>query len=117
MGNLAGAQYWSGERESARASYEHAIDLAESYLGEGSDNQSVMADLAEYYGMVGQHDRGIELLEAVIRKEIHDPYSMGAIAESYEILGELGRGQCGADVRPGAGGLVAAGRGHGHGDR
>jgi serine/threonine-protein kinase len=90
VGNLASAQYWSGERESARASYEHAIDLAESYLGDDRDNQAAMADLAEYYGMVGQHDRGIELLEAVTRKEIHDPYFMGAIAESYEILGERG---------------------------
>ncbi len=88
VGNVASAQYWSGERESARASYKHAIDLAESYLRDDSDNQSVMADLAEYYGMVGKYDRGIELLEAVTRKEIRDPYSMGAIAESYEILGE-----------------------------
>jgi len=91
VGNMASAQYWSGERESARASYEHAIELAESYLGEDSDNQSVMAELADYYGMVGQHDRGIELLGAVTRKEIHDPYLMGAIAESYEDLGERER--------------------------
>ena len=50
-----------------------------------------MADLAGYYGMIGQHDRGIELLEAVTRTEIRDPYFMGTIAESYEDLGERDR--------------------------
>jgi len=91
VGNLASAQYWAGERESAAASFERAIELGESCLEERSEDQSVMADLAGYYGMVGQHDRGIELLEAVTRKEIHDPYLMGAIAENYEDLGERER--------------------------
>jgi len=91
VGSLASAQYWAGERDSAATSFERAIVLGESYLEEDSDNQSTMADLAGYYGMVGQHDRGIELLEAVTRTEIRDPYFMGAIAESYEDLGERDR--------------------------
>ena len=88
VANLASAQYWSGERENARRSFERAIELGESYLEEDSDNHSVMADLASYYGMVGRHDRGIELLDVATRQEIRDAYFMGTIAESYEDLGE-----------------------------
>jgi len=88
VGSLASAQYWAGERDNAATSFERAIVLGESYLEEDSDNQSVMANLAGYYGMVDQYDRGIELLEAVTRQEIRDAYFMGAIAESYEDLGE-----------------------------
>jgi len=33
---------------------------------------------------VGQRERGIEMLEAATREEIHDPYMMGAVAESFE---------------------------------
>jgi len=88
VANLASAQYWSGERESARASFDRAIELGESYLREDSDNQTVMANLASYYGMVGEPDRGIELLGVVTRQEIRDPYFMGTIAESYEDLGQ-----------------------------
>jgi len=91
VGSLASAQYWAGERDSAATSFERAIELAEAYLEEDSDNQSVMADLAGYYGMVGKYDRGIELLEVVTRKEIRDPYFMGTIAEGYEDLGERDR--------------------------
>jgi len=88
VANLASAQYWSGEREKARASFKQAIELGESFLEEDSNNQALMADLASYYGMVGEPDRGIELLEVVTLQEILDPYLMGTIAESYEDLGK-----------------------------
>jgi serine/threonine-protein kinase len=92
VANLASALHWSGEREGARSSYLRAIELAESVLEDGSgDNQTVLADLAGYYGMVGQPERGIELLEAFSLQEIHDPYMAGAIAESFEDLGERDR--------------------------
>ncbi len=88
VANLASAQYWSGEREKARASFKQAIELGESFLEEDRDNQTLMADLASYYGMVSEPDRGIELLAVVTRQDIRDPYFMGTIAESYEDLGE-----------------------------
>lgn len=92
VANLASALYWSGEREGARTSYLRAIELGESVLEDGSDDyQTVMAGLAGYYGMVGQPERGIELLEAFTPQEIHDPYLMGTIAESFEDLGERDR--------------------------
>ena len=91
FGNLASALHWSGEHESARTSYERAIELAESVLEEDGTDQSTMTDLAGYYGMVGQHDRGVELLELVTRQEILDPNLMGMIAESFEDLGERDR--------------------------
>ena len=92
LANLASALYWSGERGGARTSYLRAIELAESFLEDGSSgNQTVLADLAGYYGMVGQPERGLELLEAFSLQEIHDPYMMGAVAESFEDLSERDR--------------------------
>jgi serine/threonine-protein kinase len=90
-GNLASALHWSGERERSRASFELAIGLAESLLEIDPDNHAVTATLAGYYSMIGQRDRGIELLEALTRTEIRDPYTMGTIAESYEDLGDRDR--------------------------
>jgi serine/threonine-protein kinase len=89
--NLASAQYWSGDRDSAEANYELAIELAESFLEVEPTNYPVMSDLAAYYGMVDRNDRGIELLEIVIRQEIFDPNEMGSIAESYQDLGQPDR--------------------------
>jgi tetratricopeptide (TPR) repeat protein len=88
VGNLASALYWSGDREAALASFELAIDLAESLLEADPDNHEVMAALAGYYGMVGRKDRGIDLLDVVTRQEIRDPYFMASIAEGYEDLGQ-----------------------------
>jgi len=63
------------------------IDLNEGILADG-DSPTVMTDLASYYAMVGQRDRGNELLETVTRQEIRDPLLMGSIAESFEDLGD-----------------------------
>ena len=91
VGNLASAQYWAGERESAMASFEHAIELGEAHLANGVSDDQAEVNIAGYYGMVGEPDRGVELLESVTKKAIQDPHLMGAIAEAFEDLGERDR--------------------------
>jgi serine/threonine-protein kinase len=87
-GHLASAQHWSGRRESALANFAFAIERAESVLAGQPDDYSVMADLAGYYGMIGEQERGLELMAIVTRQEILDPFFMGSIAECYEDLGQ-----------------------------
>ncbi len=91
LGNLAGARYWGGEKERAKVSYQQAIDLAKKNLVNNPGDASVMADLAGYHAMIGEHDRGLELLEIAVRSDIRDAYVMGAVAESFEDLGERDR--------------------------
>jgi len=90
-GNLAGAYHWGGRRSEGAAAYRHAIEVCEARLGETPEDPWLMANLAGYHGMVGQREAGLELLERVIQGEIHDVQLMGAIAESFEDLGERDR--------------------------
>ncbi len=91
VGNLAGAQYWGGEKDRARQSYRRAIELGEEFLATDPRSASVMADLAGYHAMIGERDRGFELLEMATQSDIRDAYVMGAVAESFEDLGDRER--------------------------
>jgi serine/threonine-protein kinase len=88
VGNLASSLHWSGEREAAQSVFADAIELAEIQRAADSSDPAVVIDLAGFCGMVGDYDRGRGLLESVRGYEILDPFLMGAIAESYENLGE-----------------------------
>ncbi len=91
VGNLASALHWSGERENARFAYLRAIELGESLLVTDGDNHSLMVDLAGYYGMIGEPDRGLELMGEVVKNDISDAYFMGTIAEAFANLGQSDR--------------------------
>jgi predicted Zn-dependent protease len=69
-------------------SFEVAIERAESVIVDQPDSHTVMNDLAGYYGMIGEPDRGLELMTIVARQEILDPFVMGTIAEAYEDLNQ-----------------------------
>jgi len=86
FGNLASAEYWAGERESATSNYQTAIELGEALLDEEGDDVGVMVDLAGYHAVTGQPERSMELLEIVADEEIADAQIMGAIAECYADL-------------------------------
>ena len=88
VGNLAGAQHWGGERDRARLSFQRAIELGEEFLATDPHSASVMADLAGYHAMIGERDRGLELLAIATQSDIRDAYVMGAMAESFEDLGD-----------------------------
>jgi serine/threonine-protein kinase len=88
VGNLAGAQYWGGEKERAQETYRRAIELAEEFLEKNPRNASVMADLAGYHAMINERDRALELLEMATHCDIRDAYVMGTMAESFEDLGD-----------------------------
>jgi len=88
VGNLAGAQHWGGERDRARLSFQRAIELGEEFLATDPHSASVMADLAGYHAMIGERDRGFELLAIATQSDIRDAYVMGAMAESFEDLGD-----------------------------
>jgi serine/threonine-protein kinase len=87
-GNLASAQHWSDQRESALANFGHAIEHAESLMKSEPDNYIAMTSLAGFYGTIGEPERGLELMAIVTRQEILGPFFMGSIAESYEDLGQ-----------------------------
>lgn len=91
LGNLAGAQHWGGERDRARLSYQRAVELAEEFLAKNPGRAAVMADLAGYHAMIGERDRGFELLELATQSDIRDAYVMGTLAESFEDLGDRDR--------------------------
>jgi hypothetical protein len=50
-----------------------------------------MADLAGYLAMVGNRDRGLELLEEAVRRDIRHTHVMAAIGESFEDLDDRDR--------------------------
>jgi hypothetical protein len=52
---------------------------------------SVVADLAGYLAMVGNRDRGLELLEEAVRHDIRHAHVMAAIGESFEDLDDRDR--------------------------
>jgi tetratricopeptide (TPR) repeat protein len=86
VANHANALYWGGNRVEARPVFERAIELAEAQLDDMPGDPSVMADLAGYYAMVGNRDRGLELLEEAVRRDVRDAHVMAAIGESFEDL-------------------------------
>ncbi|MCU0304049.1 MAG: protein kinase [Thermoanaerobaculales bacterium] len=71
--------------------FQRAAGLAEEALTRDADNPDLLAKLAGYYAMLGQRDRGLELIERAIALAPTDPGVMASIGESLEDLGDRDR--------------------------
>jgi tetratricopeptide (TPR) repeat protein len=91
VGALASAQHWGGNRDAEAATYRRAIDLAEAHTADEPNDIDALASLAGFYSMVGQTERGLEVLESAIQLRIQNHQQMAAIAESFEDLGDRER--------------------------
>ena len=90
-GNLASAYYWGGDRVQAEEAYHRAFQLGEELLDSPPFGVDLPALLAGYCGVLGDHARGLELIETAIALGPEHGESMFTIAESLEDLGERDR--------------------------
>ena len=90
-GNL-GYAYRNGiEPEKAKQAFARAAELAEERRRAAPDDLELTATLASYYAMLGEQDRGLELLGPVAAAEPTNPMIIPLIAETYEDLGDRER--------------------------
>jgi len=90
-GNLAHAYRFGLEPAKAEECYRHAVDLGEQYLADRPADPWIYTDLASYHAMLGNRDRGLELLEVEVSRDPSDPQIIAKIAEDFEDLGERDR--------------------------
>jgi serine/threonine-protein kinase len=62
MGNLADAYRWSGQKDSAKATYEKAIALAYKQLEVNPKDTEALSCLALYYGKTGNSSQSVDFM-------------------------------------------------------
>jgi len=87
-GNLAYAHKYGVEPDEAEAAFRRAIELASELYRKKPEDFTLAAVLAGYHAMVGEDQRGRELLDPVAAAEPTNPMIVPLIAETYEDLGE-----------------------------
>jgi serine/threonine-protein kinase len=90
-GNLAAAHQLARQWIEAERAFLRAIELGEAAVAANPDDDFMTVDLASYNGVVGNQERGSELLQKVVSKDPQDPYLMGSIAEAFKDLGKRGQ--------------------------
>ena len=90
-GNLGYASRFGIEPEKAEEAFDRAAQLAEKALAEAPGDLDIAVALAGYHAMLGNWERGLELLDAVVEADPTNPMLVPSIAEVYEDLGERER--------------------------
>jgi serine/threonine-protein kinase len=90
-GNLGYALRFSVGPEQAESAFRQAVDLAEARLADQPDDQGLSVTLAGYHAILGQRERGFELIERVLAVEPTNPLIIQQIAEVFEDLGDRER--------------------------
>ena len=80
-GNLGFAYRYAASPEKATAAFRRARELAEASLAQAPGDLALATDLANYHAMVGERERGLEVIDAVIGAKPSDPGLIGDIAE------------------------------------
>ncbi len=89
-GNLACALYWAdGRRDEGVAMYRKAIALAEKRLSQAHDDAATTARLADYYGMVGERESALAMIER--STGLNDVEVFYRLACAYASLGDTER--------------------------
>jgi serine/threonine-protein kinase len=86
-GNLGYAYQFGVEPDKANAAFERALEMAEKMRATDPDNHQHAVLIAGYHAMLGERERGLEVLQTVIDAEPTDPLYMSLIAEASEDLG------------------------------
>jgi serine/threonine protein kinase/tetratricopeptide (TPR) repeat protein len=90
-GGLAWSYASGVDAAKAEAPFRRAAELAAAELARTPDDPTLAAQLAGYYGMLGERDRGLELIETAIRLQPQDPIAIATIGETLEDLGDRER--------------------------
>ena len=87
-GFLAYSFMYGDQTDRAKETFRRAVELAEAGLLRAPDDLWIRTDLADYYAMLGERERGLSLLETVAEAIPDDPQLVGWIAEAFEDLDE-----------------------------
>lgn len=88
-GNLGLAYFGTGQNdEKVHSTLRKAIELAERMREIMPGNNLILADLANYYAIIGNREQVDNLLGQLVSSKIQDPGIMIIIAETYEMLNE-----------------------------
>ena len=89
-GNLADAYYYGGEIAQSVEPYKKAISMAEQQLKVNPRNQDVLADLADYYSMLGDRTQALAYLDQALELRQGDKELLFIAAVVYNQLHETG---------------------------
>jgi len=89
-GNLGDSYYYGGNRPGAAETYRKAIELAEQQLKLNPSDASVLADLANYYSMLGERKQALALLDRALQLGHGDKELLFVAAGVYNQLRETG---------------------------
>jgi serine/threonine protein kinase/tetratricopeptide (TPR) repeat protein len=88
---LGTALHWGGSPERAVPAFKKAVEIGERELVDSPDDPLILANVGGSYGMLGEVERGLPLVEKAALQELSDPQTMAAIAEAFEDLDERER--------------------------
>jgi len=89
-GNLADAYYYGGDTSQSIEPYKKAISMAEQQLKVNPRDQVVLADLADYYSMLGDRKRSLTYLDRALELRHGDKELLFIAAVVYNQLHETG---------------------------
>jgi tetratricopeptide (TPR) repeat protein/TolB-like protein len=88
-GNLGFAQTYAGDLEGAQRSFQRAIKMAETLLGEeGPETVELPSDLASYHAMIGDRDSARRFQETAVARLPIDSEVPVTLIETFEIMGD-----------------------------
>jgi serine/threonine-protein kinase len=90
-GNLAYAYKFGPAPEKAEASFRKAVELAEIARKTEPRDWWVLTDLAGYYAMLDDREKGLKLIDQVVAEEQQEPQLIAHIAETLEDLDDRER--------------------------
>jgi len=89
-GNLADAYYYGGQTSQAVEPYKKAISMAEQQLKVNPRDQNILADLADYYSMLGDRKQALAYLDRALELRQGDKELLFIAAVVYNQLHETG---------------------------
>ncbi len=89
-GNLADAYYYGGDSAQSVEPYKKAISMAEQQLKVNPRDQAVLADLADYYSMLGERKQALSYLDRALELRQGDKELLFIAAVVYNQLHETG---------------------------
>jgi eukaryotic-like serine/threonine-protein kinase len=89
-GNLGEALYYSGAKAESVPNYRKAIELAQQDLKVNPQDSGILADLANYYAMLGQTQQAHDYLDRALQHSRNDKEILAVAAVVHNELGETG---------------------------
>ena len=90
-GNLAYTYKFGVAPDKAEGCFRRAVELGEKAREASPHDARVLADLASYYAMLGQRERGLERIEQALAEEPKESQLIALVAETFEDLGDRNR--------------------------